>query len=179
LEARKGGDPSTTIMYEPSVNIGDGTSPTWTVNYEETATVEGVWEVISVNLDTNRALIGSRLTILKKEDGYYEARTTDGSGMNSGNATRITRTYQKKLSEIIAEDGTFPPSLVPLVAGIKVPLNVSFTLSDDGNVLQQVRDRVGVYYRANPVIYDHYETFPGHVKITYKRISGPVFKPTQ
>jgi hypothetical protein len=179
LEARKGGDPSTTIMYEPSVNIGDGTSPTWTVNYEEPATVEGVWEVISVNLDTNRALIGSRLTILKKEDGYYEARTTDGSSMNSGNATRITRTYQKKLSEIIAEDGTFPPSLVPLVAGIKVPLNVSFTLSDDGNVLQQVRDRVGVYYRANPVIYDHYETFPGLVKITYKRISGPVFKPTQ
>jgi len=35
LEARKGGDPSTTIWYEPSVNIGDGTSPTWTVNYED------------------------------------------------------------------------------------------------------------------------------------------------
>ena len=180
LEARKGGDPSTTIMYEPSVNIGDGTSPTWTVNYEEPATVEGVWEVISVvNLDGNRALIGSRLTVLKKGDGYYEARTTDGSSMNSGNATRITRTYQKKLSQIIAEDGTFPPSLVQLVAGIKVPLNVSFTLSDDGNVLQEEHDRVGVYYRANPVIYDHYEISPGAIKITYKRISGPVFKPTQ
>jgi hypothetical protein len=179
LEARKGGDPDTTIWYEPSVNIGDGTSPTWTVNYEEPATVEGVWEVISVNLDTNRALIGSRLTVLQKGDGYYETRTTDGSSMNSGNARRITYSYQKKLSQIIAEDGTFPPSLVQLVAGIKVPINVSFTLSDDGNVLQQERDRVGVYYRANPVIYDHYEISPGAVKITYKRISGPVFKSTQ
>jgi hypothetical protein len=58
-------------MYEPNVNIGGGTSPTWTVNYEEPATVEGVWEVISVNLDGDRALIGSRLTILQKGDGYY------------------------------------------------------------------------------------------------------------
>jgi hypothetical protein len=179
LEARKGGDPSTTIMYEPSVNIGDGTSPTWTVNYEEPATVEGVWEVISVNSDGDRALIGSRLTILKKGEGHYEVRTTYGSNMYSGSATRITDSYRKPLRDIIAEDGTFPPALVPLVAGIKVPLNVSLTLSDDGNVLQRVADRVGVAYRANPVIYDHYEIFPGYFKTTYKRISGPVFKSTQ
>jgi hypothetical protein len=70
--------------------------------------------------------------------------------MNSGNARRITRSYRKHLSEIIVEDVTFPPALVPLVAGIKVPLNVSFTLSDDGNVLQQERDRIGFTIGPNP-----------------------------
>jgi len=34
LEARKRGEPGTTIPPE-SVNIGDGTSPTWTVNYTD------------------------------------------------------------------------------------------------------------------------------------------------
>jgi hypothetical protein len=34
LDARKRGEPGTTIASE-SVNIGDGTSPTWTVSYED------------------------------------------------------------------------------------------------------------------------------------------------
>lgn len=35
LEARKGGDPSTAIMPPQSVDIADGSSPTWPVNYQE------------------------------------------------------------------------------------------------------------------------------------------------
>jgi hypothetical protein len=171
LEARKGQD-VVPVAREEGVNIGDGTSPTWTVNYEEPSTVEGVWDAVNSG---DRALTGSKLTILKKGDGNYEVRTNYGSNMYSGNATRITDSYQKLLRDVIAEDGTFPPELIPLVAGIKVPLNVSLTLSDDGNSLQREADRVGVAYRANPVIYDHYEVFPGFTKTTYKRISGPVF----
>ena len=76
----------------------------------------------------------------------------------------------------IAEDGTFPPELIPLVAGIKVPLNVSLTLSDDGNILQREADRVGVAYRANPVIYDHYEVFPGYNKILINVSPDQFFK---
>ena len=38
LEARKGQD-VVPVAHEEGVNIGDGTSPTWTVNYEEPATV--------------------------------------------------------------------------------------------------------------------------------------------
>jgi hypothetical protein len=171
LEARKSQD-AVPVAHEEGVNIGDGTSPTWTVNYEEPTTVEGVWEEVN---SRNGSLIGSKLTILKKGAGYYEVRTTYGSNMYSGNATHITDSYQKSLRDIIAEDGTFPPALIPLVAGIKVPLNTSITLSDDGNILQREDDRVGVAYRAKPVIYDHYEIFPGYRKTTYKRISGPVF----
>jgi hypothetical protein len=169
LEARKGQD-AVPVAHEEGVNIGDGTSPTWTVNYEEPATVEGGWEAVNSN---DRTLIGSRLTILKKADGYYEVRTTNGSNMYSGNATRITDSYQKPLRDVIAEDGTFPPELIQLVGRTKVPLNVSLTLSSDGNILQREADRVGVAYRANPVVYDHYEVFPGYTKTTYKRISGP------
>lgn len=171
LEARKGQEVAP-VAREEGVQIGDGTSPTWTVNYEEPVTVEGIWEAVN---SSNRALIGSKLTILKKGDGYYEVRTADGSNMYSGNAMRITDSYQKPLGDVIAEDGTFPPALIPLVAGINVPLNISLTLSDDGNILRREADRVGVAYRANPVIYDHYEVFPGFTKTTYKRISGPVF----
>ena len=172
LEARKGQD-AVPVAREEGVNIGDGTSPTWTVNYEEPSTVEGVWEAVNSG---DRALTGSRLTILKKGDGYYEVRTTYGSNMYSGNATRITDSYQKPLRDVIAEDGTFPPELIPLVAGIKVPLNISLTLSDDGNILQREADRVGVAYRANPVIYDHYEVFPGYNKILINVSPDQFFK---
>lgn len=175
LDARKGGDSSTILMSQLDVNIGNGTSPTETVNYKEPATVEGEWEIISENLADYQQYIGRRLIISHKGDGYEVKSLFDGNSATfSGNERRITRTSLEDLHDAIPE-GEGPH----FVLNPPAPVNVSFTLSGDGRFLQREGDSVMIYYKKDTGRFDHYEIEQGYIKTTYKRISGPVSKPMQ
>jgi len=186
LEAKKGEE---VISSEKDVNIGDGTSPTWTVNYEEPATVEGVWQVISVsplNSFTQGAL-NNKVSIVRKGE-VYEVKWLDGPltgapAVYSGSEKQIVKVYN---DPILPSPGinpgddwgdSRPANLAQEVAGMTYPDTVSYTLSVDGNSLQKSWDAVSVQWKNGH--YSHYVISPGFFKETLKRISGPVSKPIQ
>jgi hypothetical protein len=115
LEARKGGNPSTTIRSEPSVNIGDGTSPTWTVTIEEpdqdkTLLMVGKWrrpdngDVYSLTIKAGKINIdGAKHIILMRKnldlEGFIE--WSDISYQNC-----VIPGYRGPITGTIAENGT-------------------------------------------------------------------------
>jgi hypothetical protein len=114
LEARKGGEPNTTIMIERDVHIGDGTSPTWTVNYEEpnqdkTLQMVGMWrtEKRDKYLLTVKAgeinIDGSKHIVVVRKDRALEGFI---EWANSSYQNCIIPGYRGRITGIIAEDGT-------------------------------------------------------------------------
>lgn len=137
----------------------------------ETVTVEGVWELVSANVDVSQKYIGQSVIISRRGDDY-EVKAFDGSITTySGNERRITHTFLDDLSEGSPEGGG--PPIPPSVLNRKVPVNVSYTLSGDGRFLQKEGDFIQLYWEKNSGRFHHYEIEPGKVKLTFKRVSGP------
>jgi hypothetical protein len=144
---------------------------------QKTLSVEGEWELISVNTDNLQKDIGKRLSITRQGSGYEVRWLGDQSVVTySGNDTGIVNTSLVDLGD---ERGSFiggrnlPAVVKQQVAGKKVPINVSFTLSADGSFLKGETDMVWFYYWKETNRFERYEIAPGYIKKTFKRISGP------
>jgi hypothetical protein len=157
-------------------------------NPQKTLSVEGEWELISVSTDAWRSNIGKRLTITRRGDGYEAKGSDSASGIIfSGNETRIVRSYLEDLGgepgEVHSAGSPIPDSVLQKVAGQKVPINKSYTLSGDGSFLQMAKDGRWLYWNTEETgqgkryTYTHYEIKPGFYTTTYKRVSGPAASP--
>ena len=144
-----------------------------TSNAQDTRTVEGVWEIISVNVDSSKTYIGKRISISRKDNGY-EVKWLDGrdSVMYSGDKTRIVHTSLDDLADSIPPADT-PASVLSQVRGQKVPINSVYTLSADGNYLNRATDYIWVYYGKKSKRFDHYEVESGYIKHTLQRVAVP------
>jgi len=136
-----------------------------TAKAEDRPTVEGEWELISASAAVSQKYIGQRVSISRKSDGY-EVKWLDGSSTEtySGNETRITHTFLEDLGQRSPDatgESYLPPSVSQQVAGRKVPINVSYTLSGDGRFLQKAGDYVQVYWSQRTGLFHHYEIEPG------------------
>ncbi len=140
---------------------------------QDVLTVEGVWEITSVNFEVLRNTIGTRLSISRKGDSY-EVKWINGrnEGLYSGSSARIARTDFNDLGSPLSSDT--PPAVLKQVKGQMVPVNVSYTLSTDGNTVQRECDYIHIYYLSPSLRYHHYEIQPGYIKSTLKRVSGPL-----
>jgi hypothetical protein len=156
-----------------------------TVKAESNLTVEGVWEVISVSSDTERDLIGIKISISRKGDIYEIRRVPDDNNpvIYTGNERRIVRTEIELLNDPTGvREGTKRNSFVERAIerkyhGQQVPINYSYTLSADGNFLTREQDSKRFTWEFNPTTGDvrnvMYEIIPGEYKRILKRISGP------
>ncbi len=144
-----------------------------TAKAENMMSVEGEWEIISTNMDVLKKDIGTRQLITRKGNGYEIKSMASGSVESySGTEIRIVRTALDDLGTPLSSDT--PPSVLQQIKGQKVPINISYTLSADGNYLQRECDYVSILYWKRSGRYDHYEIEPGYIKTTLKRISGPI-----
>ena len=154
LEARNG---DKVVQHEDDVNIGDGTSPTWTVNYEEQATIEGVWEVKS---DWDDYRIGARYTIVREGDGYKvnfsspNPNAKSGSkniGLWYGTPSRIMVTYTLSFDDLVYmfcganEPSDAQRSRYGQLAG-KITAKQIIALSSDGRSVEKYEDRPEISY---------------------------------
>ncbi len=150
------------------------------VKAEDAQTVEGVWEVISVSSATDNSLIGSKVSISRNGDSYeVKGMNDDSPRIYAGNERRIVRTAIEDL--IAPEDvheGNMPVSVKSQLAGKQVPVNYSYTLSADGNLLTREQDGKDFNWQTNPETGEvrnvRYDITPGYFKRTLKRVSGPV-----
>jgi hypothetical protein len=157
-------------------------------NPQKTLSVEGEWEQISASSDAWRVNNGRRMLVTRRGNGY-EVKWWDGASWIklSGNETRIVRTRLEYLAggpgDRHGAGMPMPDSVKQQVAGQKVPINESFTLSADGLFLTQARDGRWVYWNTEETgqgkryKYTHYEIKPGFYTATFKRISGPTAAP--
>jgi len=90
----------------------------------------------------------------------------------TGSETRIVRTVLEDLGSPLS--GDTPQEVLRQVKGQKVPINLSYTLSADGNYMQRECDYIHMFYRSQSKRFDHYEIAPGYIKWTLRRVSGPV-----
>ena len=149
-------------------------------NPQKPLSVEGQWEVVSVSTQALRDNLGKRLTIARQGDGYEVKWSEKPSGeAYSGNETRIVHTSLKELCDPADAHGAgeaIPVSVRQQVAGQKVPVNVSYTLSADGRFLQRAEDARWVYWDSKVInnqlthTYTHSEIKPGFYTATFKRI---------
>ena len=160
------------LFILPLVILGD----VRTIKAQELATVEGEWEVVSTSEDALKHEIGHRQSIIRKGDGY-EVKWLDNGAITtySGNETRIVRTVLTDLGKH-GLGHNIPDSVLQQVAGQKVPINQSYTVSADGNYLDMACDSVNYYYTQGDLRYDHYEIIPGFIKKTFKRVAPPAGK---
>ena len=152
-------------------------------NSQKPLTVEGEWEFISVNSDGLRPLIGKRLSITHRGDGYEVKRSDASPATYTGNETRIVNSFLEDLGgepgDVHGAGSSIPDSVRQKVAGQKVPINKSYTLSGDGRFLQMALDARWLYWdtvrtgTGNRYKYTHYEIKPGFYTATLKRVSWP------
>jgi hypothetical protein len=155
---------------------------------QKTASVEGEWEMVSasgVDSEQSNALrknIGKKITIVRRGDGY-EIKYWDGEMITySGNETRIAITELTDVGgdpDRVDTGSSMPESIRQQLAGQKVPLNTSYTLSADGRFLQRMTDNLKTSWttqtRGDERRYTdpHYEIQSNAITGTYKRVSGP------
>lgn len=139
---------------------------------DEPLSVEGVWEIISSNFEILRKDIGQRQSISRRGDGY-EVKWLDGRSTipYTGNEKRIVQTFHEDLGASLSTDA--PASVLQQIKGKKVPINISYTLSADGNFLQMACDYIQLYYGRDTGRFDHYEIESGRIQTTLKRVSEP------
>ena len=141
-------------------------------NQQKNLSVEGEWEQISASSDAWRKNNGNRMTITRRGDGYEVKWRDSASGkILSGSETRLVRTFLEDLGgergDVHGAGSAMPPAVQQKVAGQKVPINESFTLSADGQFLTQARDGRWLYWNIDTTgnqkrySYSHYEIKPG------------------
>ncbi len=145
----------------------------------EQLTVEGVWEVISVTLDTDKSFIGSRISISRQGNRYeVKGSNNEAPWLCTGNDRRIVYTTIELLfnPKDDFEGSSIPASVAQKLAGQKVPLNNSYTLSADGNFITIESDSKLFYWDLNTATGEahnvRYEIKPGNNKKILQRISG-------
>jgi hypothetical protein len=150
------------------------------VKAEENLSVEGVWEVISVSSDTETDLIGSKISISRKGDGYEVKSVPDDNRprIYSGNERHIVHTeleYLKNPTDVHENPNGMPPSAAAQIPRQQVPINYSYTLSADGNFLTREQDSKNFSWEFNPSTGAsrnvRYEIMPGFYKRTLKRVA--------
>lgn len=152
-----------------------------TIRAEETQTVEGVWEVVSVSPLNSSAqdILNKKISIVRRGDGY-EVQWLDGPLAGapvaySGSEKQIVKVYNDPITDDGWVPGEFtggskPATLAQEIAGKTWPDTVSYTLSVDGNSIQKSWDAVRVYWENGH--YSRYEVSPGYFKQTLNRVSG-------
>lgn len=164
LEARKG---DVVVQKEEGVNIGDGTSPTWTVAIEEAPTLEGQWVFQS--------------SWAKREIGKHVSFTRSGNDYilvseNSGCPTVILRGGPTEFYGSFTADSTclihmYTPEkdsfreILQQLSG-KITYNERITLSQDGNSATYAIDDIHIYTWEPSGLFQKIETNPlGNVSI--------------
>lgn len=153
-----------------------------TARGQHNLTVEGVWEIVSVNSNTDNWRIGSRVAISRQGDGYaVGSLPSEGDpAIYKGNETHIARTELVLLIDPkdTMEGHNQPPAVKNKFSGQKVPINFVYTLSADGNFLTREHDGKVTKWELNKktgeVFNPRYEIFPRYFKWTLRRISGPL-----
>jgi hypothetical protein len=150
LEARKGAE---VVSSESGVNIGDGTSPTWTVTIEEAPTLEGKWMIRSATIPS---LIGKYWTFTRNGDSY-----TLSTGMGwwpcppgdtfYGGPTVFTSSFTPDYACLLrmypGKNYLFNQGLQGLAG--KTTHNERITLSPDGNSITFAIDSVNFFFMPN------------------------------
>jgi len=159
-----------------------GIADTKTAKGQEPLTIEGVWEVLSVSSDTERSLIGHKITISRKGDRYEVKRGVEDNNpwICSGNTTHIVCTEIQLLfsPEDSHKGDTIPATVKQQLAGQRAPINHFFSLSSDGNFLSSEVDGKNYYWdiitATGEIRNVRCKIGPGGNKRTLIRISGPV-----
>lgn len=135
LEAKKGDE---VVRSEKDVNIGDGTSPTWTVTIKDTPTLEGKW------MDKKD---GTYSTFTQSGSNYIESNTspcpgrTFYGGPTEYNASETPNNYACLRYKYSPGDNDFLDVILPQLVG-RITLNHRITLSSDGNSATWAADNV-------------------------------------
>lgn len=157
LEARKGQE---VVQKEEGVNIGDGTSPTWTVAIEEAPTLEGRWVFQS--------------SWAKREIGKHVSFTRSGNDYilpeNNGCPSVIFRGGPTEFNGSFTADSVclihmFTPEKESLSRVLqqlsgKISYNERITLSADGNSATFDIDDIRVYTWEPSGVFQKIETNP-------------------
>jgi hypothetical protein len=147
LEARKGEE---VVQKEEAVNIGEGTSPVWTVTIEDDSPLEGKWMVQS-SWEPNE--VGKYWTITRSGDSYSVSHATAGTcprRFYRGGPTEFTTSFTPDYACLYAmyignePDDAFA-SVLQRIAG-QVTVNERFTLSSDGKTLTWAIDYVNIHW---------------------------------
>jgi len=146
------------------------------VKAEEPLTVEGVWLQVSASSPALERFNGKRRSITKTVGGY-EVSWTDNTNFTTytGSPTRIVYTYLEDLvepNEVHGGGSTIPEKVKQQAPKQKIPLNVSYTLSADGNYLTREEDAKWLNWDGQQN-FTNYEIKSGYYKSTFKRISVP------
>lgn len=137
-----------------------------TVNAENTQTVEGVWQVLSINnCEDCQDIVGQNVTIVRNGNGY-----TVGKKNCFGNDSHITCTSQVDLG--LGGSG-IPPRVAQQVAGQNISLNTSYSLLGDGNSLRMATDMPWFYWDPRTYRFLRYEIKQGYIVGVLRRVSGP------
>jgi hypothetical protein len=152
---------------------------TKTAEATEQLTVEGVWEVISVSLDSDKSYIGNRISIARQGARYQIQRlNSNDSWYCTGNDRRIAYTKMELLFSPTDELGgnRIPVSIAQKFAGQQVPMNTYYTLSADGNYLT-IESETKLYYWDTNTATGEISNFRYEIKLAnnnkvLKRISG-------
>lgn len=145
---------------------------------EDATTVEGVWEMVSTNAEGWQRDAGAKMKIVRK-DGGYEVTSIGGiQTIFSGDGTSIVYTYLEDLGgepgERHGAGDNIPEEVKRQVSGQKVPINISYEVSADGNYLTRSQDGKWLYWDTEPAVrFTNYEIKPSFYRVTFKRISGP------
>ena len=146
------------------------------VKAEETPTAEGEWEMVSTNAQGWKDEVGQKIKISRKDDGYEVTSLSGGQAIYSGNGTHIVHTFLEdrggEPGERHGAGDALPPSVLQQVAGQKVPINISYELSADGNYLTRTQDAKWLYWDSETLKFTNYEIKPGFYKTTFKRVAG-------
>jgi hypothetical protein len=136
------------------------------INAENMQTVEGVWQVLSINnCPECQDSVGQNITIARSGNGYKA-----GSLNCFGNNSHITCTTQIDLGL-----GGFgiPPQVAQQVAGQKIALSTSYSLLGDGNSLRMAVDMPYFYWDPRTYRFLRYEMRQGYAVGVLRRLSGP------
>jgi len=172
LDARKRGEPGTTIASE-SVNIGDGTSPTWTVTIKEAPTLEGKWMVQSSSW--SKTQIGKYWTFTRSGGGYtFVTGTSCPDKTYYGGPTEFTASFTPDYACLLQIYDTTPNDpfsrVLQQLAG-KITFNERITLSPDGNSATYAIDDVTIYTSRPSGVFSRIEVNPLAFLSTLVRVS--------
>jgi hypothetical protein len=157
LDAKKGDE---IIQHEEGVQIGDGTSPTWTVTIEESPTLEGQWMIQSSSVKND---VGTYRTFTGNGDGYISDKKCPITYY--GGPTEYTGSFTADYNCLLSLYGTSPDEpfakILQKLAG-KITFNERITLSPDGNTATRTIDNFRIITDSSPRddVFQRIETRP-------------------
>lgn len=166
LDAKKGDE---IIQHEEGIQIGDGTSPTWTVTIEETPTLEGKWMYQS---SWSKRLEGNYETFTRSGDIYSNEKQCPKIfyGGPTEYTCVFTPSYECLLNTYEATPGDSFARILQQLDG-KITFNVKITLSPDGNTATIAIDEIAVITSNRETIFKRLETRPFANISTLVRVS--------